>query len=140
MKTKIVSIIAVLTIIFSISVSAQSDLQQKLKDKMKDMGYTWLTTQFATISQGNTAYHYRTMYAYNNYAIVAYPAESGVTDMDIYIYDTDGSLLTKDSEVDKIAVAEYTPYSTREMKIVIKNYAAYCTSCEYRCEFMVFYK
>jgi len=137
MKSKIIIIIAIIAFSFSLKVSAQ---QAEIRQKMEDMGYTWLTTQYAYLSQGNTAYNYRTLYAYNNYVVVAYATETGVTDMDVYLYDNDGSMLAKDTETDKVAVLEYKPYSTREMKIVMKNYNAYCSTCEYKCEFMLFYK
>lgn len=130
-----------LILITSVLSFSQTNYTAEIRKIMKDGGYTESTTQYAYISEGNTAYHWKTFYSGNDYAIVGFPDDDNCYDIDLYLYDEDGStLLSKSATDDNIEVIEYTPYTSRKMKVVIKNYDSKNSTTEYKVKFMVFYK
>ncbi len=112
----------------------------ELRAYLRKEGYSISTEQYAYLSKGEKAGHTKTFYDGTQYAIVAYSENSDVKDVDIYLYDEDGSLLVKDTDSDTFAIISYTPYTTREMRAVIKNYDSYSSTKEYKCEFIIAYK
>ncbi|MBN2893578.1 MAG: hypothetical protein JXL97_17025 [Bacteroidales bacterium] len=125
--------------IFTGIYAQNTNLEQEIKVIMESYGYELSTSQYAYISEGNTAYHYKTFYEGNDYAIIGFPEDNGVNDIDLYLYDGDGTLLAEGSSEDNYEILEYTPYSTREMKIVIENYDSDYSSTEYKVKFMIFW-
>jgi len=131
-----------LTILFIMmmgsNISAQN-LGAELKALLKEKGYSISKELFSDLAEGETAYYTKTFYAGTNYAIIAYSEEYGVSDIDIYLYDDDGSVLVKDTDSDQSALVEYSPYVSREMKVVIKNYNSESSVKEYDCRFIIAY-
>ena len=121
-------------------VFSQVNTERELVQKMKAEGYSVSTIQYADLYAGSSARYWKTFYSGSKYIIVAFPEESGVNDIDVYLYDDDGSLLTQDTDASPFAVLEYAPYTTRNMKVVIKNYGSNSQSYDYRCKFIIFYK
>lgn len=119
-----------------------NNYELEIKALMKAQGYTISTTQFAEISQGNTMYHWKQFSADLDYVIYAFPEVSGVQDIDIYLYDSDGETLLRKSVTSdsKYEVLKYTPLLTRDMKIVVKNYKSESSTSTYKIKFIVFYK
>lgn len=136
---KIILALGLLFLVLSNGI-AQSSLEKEVQKLFESNGYTLSTSQFANISEGTTAYNFKTFYAGNDYVIVAFPDEDGVSDVDLFLYDDDGSLYDKSETSDNTEVIKFSPLTTREMKIVIKNYDSDDSYNEYRCMFMVFYK
>ncbi len=107
---------------------------------MKNQGWNHADTYYAYLSEGEQTYKWRTFYEDSKYAILAFSTESGVKDLDIYLYDNDGTLLAEGTSSDDWESITYNPYSTRRMKMVVKNYDSYSSSREYKVYYMVFYK
>ena len=121
--------------------SYSQDLADEVRKIMEDGGYTESTSQYAYISEGKTAYHWKTFYEGNDYAIVGFSEDDDCYDVDLYLYDTDGSSVIKKSATDEsIELIEFSPHSTEELKVVIKNYDSYSSSREYKVKFIIFYK
>ncbi len=127
-------------LMFSYQVFSQANVQQEIKAYMKDKGWNHGDTYYAYLSEGEQTYKWRTFYEDCEYAIFAFSTENGVKDIDIYLYDNDGTLLTKSASSDEWESITYNPYSTRRMKMVVKNYDSYSSSREYKVYYMVFFK
>lgn len=118
-----------------------SDLTEQVRQFMTDEGWTESTTQYALIAEGKTAYHLKTFYEGNDYAIIGFSADFRCFDVDTYLYDEDGSTILARSNTDnKLEYFEYTPHSTAERKVVIKSMKSYNPDEEYKVKFMIFYK
>lgn len=92
------------------------------------------------LSEGETYSFRKTFYEDNSYLIVAFSDEYGVDDIDIFLYDEDGTLLEKDTSTDDIAVVDYSPWVSREMRVVVKNYDSSSTSKNYKCKLIIAYQ
>ncbi len=124
-----------------ISMFSQTNVTAEVRKIMEKGGYTESTTQYAYISKGNIAYHWKTFYKGNNYAIIGFPEDADCYDIDLFLYDEDGrTLLAKSATDENVEIIEYKPYTTRKMKVVIKNYDSKNPSSEYKVKFMIFYK
>lgn len=119
------------------TVEAQSNIQE-LKYMMRNKGYSISSEQYQYLERGETARYTKTFYAGTEYVIVAYSESSGVYDIDLTLYDDDGSVLTKDTDTSSTAIIQYLPRFTRNMRVVMKNYNS--GSRSYQCEFIIFYK
>lgn len=123
-----------------VSSFAQRSDEKELKSLMKDLGYSWIETKFATLDEGESAYYWRTFYSGNDYAIIAFSEKSEVKDIDIYLYDEEGALAGQSESSEDFEIIEHTPADSKQMKVVIKNYDCEPASDRYKCKFMVFYK
>ncbi len=132
----------IFTIIFIAGITSLNaqKIGAELKAYLRKEGYSISTEQYAYLSKGGKAGHTKKFYDGTDYAIIAYSEESGVKDIDIYLYDEDGSLLVKDTDSKKIAIVTYSPYTTREMRAVIKNYDCSSSTKKYDCKFIIAYK
>jgi hypothetical protein len=45
-----------------------------------------------------------------------------IRDLDIYVYDMDGNLLTHDADNSDTAITVFAPRSTGQFKVIVKNY------------------
>ena len=125
--------------VFAFSQNGTSDYNEVLS-LLKDKGYTISTEQVADLKQGETAYHFKTFYNNLDYVIVAMSDDDDVSDVDIYLYEDNGDEYTKDTDTKNVAVVKMSPLVTREMKIVIKNYASNSPNYASKCRFVVAYK
>ncbi len=119
--------------------SASEDYKEAIAI-LKDKGYSISTEQYAYLKEGETAYNMKTFYANLDYVIVAMSDDDNVNDVDIYLYDDDGSEYSKDADSKSVAVLTVSPLVTREMKIVIKNYSSSTPDVTSKCRFVVAYK
>ncbi|HOY31525.1 MAG TPA: hypothetical protein PKW80_06570 [Bacteroidales bacterium] len=108
-----------------------------MKDKYD---YDVATIQDFNINKGNSVHFLKTFYSGYNYAIVAFPLEKGVIDMDLYLYDNDGYKLAESASEDNIEMIEYTPFTSRDMKITLKNYNSISATYSYDFKIIVFYR
>jgi len=119
--------------------SGSSEYRQVLA-LLKDKGYSISTEQVADLKQGETAYHFKTFYKNLDYVIVAMSDDDDVSDVDVYLYEEDGDEYTKDTDTKNVAVVKMSPLVTRDMKVVIKNYASSSPNYASKCRFVVAYK
>jgi hypothetical protein len=96
-----------------------------VKQNMERLGYTLRETFYADLKEGETASRWHTFYAGSSYLIAAFPTEEGVADVDVSLYNDDGSLIEKDHDTKAFAVISRDILSTRPLKILIKNYDSY---------------
>lgn len=121
--------------------NGQTNVRNEIKALYESQGYTLSDDDFFTISEvNNNLYKYRNFYSGTEYIIVVYPEESGINDLDLYLYDSDGSLLSKDSDSQPVAIVEYEPYTSRQMKVVVKLYDAYSSTYNYDVRLLIFYR
>lgn len=139
MKVKLFLLIVILSVLSSSNVFSQN-IRAELKAFLREAGYTISNEKYAMLSEGEIANYYRNFYSSTKYAIVAYTEESGVKDVDLYLYDDDGSLLVKDTTTKRFAIVEYNPYVTRKMKVVFKNYNSRSSYKEYKCHLIVAFR
>jgi hypothetical protein len=127
------------TSVLAFSQSGSSEYRQVLS-LLKDKGYSISTEQVADLKQGETAYHFKTFYKNLDYVIVAMSDDDDVTDVDVYLYEEDGDEYTKDTDTKNVAVVKMSPLLTRDMKVVIKNYASNSPNYASKCRFVIAYK
>ncbi len=82
-------------IIFITSLFAQKAEEKDLKALMKDLGYSWSETGSTKLRKGESEYYYRTFYSGNEYAILTFSEDKRVYDVDLLLYDEEGSLIDK---------------------------------------------
>lgn len=68
------------------------------------------------------------------------PLESGVEDLDLRVYFTDGDLYTSDTDESALCAVEFTPMYDREMKIKTNIYDSTSSTYPYDITLLVFYK
>lgn len=141
MKQIIIIIAAFLLSIGNISAQTSPELTlgEEVTVMMEDLGYELSTSQFAYISEGMRAYHYKTFYEGNDYAIIGFPEMDNVYDIDLYLYDESGELLMESSSEDGVEILEFTSYSSEEYKVVIENYDSDIEDNKYKVKFMIFW-
>jgi hypothetical protein len=109
-----------------------------IKVKMANMGYTLTSDDYFTLQRGETAYKMRTCYDDSEYVVIAMPTETGVNDLDINVYDYDGSLYTKDTDSQARSMVRFSPSFDRTFKIEVKNYSSLRYNYGYDCRLLVF--
>ena len=78
--------------------------------------------QYANLTQGGTAYTYMNFTSGSTYSIIACSNDADVTDVDVFVYLSDGTLFMKDTDTSAIAIVKFDCTYTQQVKIVIKNY------------------
>ncbi len=136
MKTIITTI---LLSVLTLAAFTQSK-EQQIIDLLRSNGFSVSTTQSVRLAQGEGGYYWKTFYSGNNYFIVAFSEDSDVNDIDLYLYDSDGTLLIEDKDTKPVAVLDFNVHKQKDLKVVIKNYNSDLTSYEYPCKFIIFYK
>lgn len=134
------TIITLAVLLSTITAAISQNTGREIKAYLRQEGFSISTEQYANLSEGETARYFKNFYSGTDYAIIAYSEESGVQDIDVYLYDDDGSLIVKDTDTKDIAIITYSPYVTRQMKVVIKNYNSTSSYHEYDCKFIIAYK
>lgn len=109
------------------------------KEWLLKNGYTLADTYSYSVIPGMYAFTWRTLYNDTDYVVLT-RSESGVTDLDLWLYDSDGSteLASQTTSDDNgFAYITYQPSYQRSMKIMVKNHSARCSTCSYRvCAFV----
>lgn len=132
-----------ISIVFILSVAtlfAQKLEENDLKALMTDLGYSWSETKATKLILGESEYFWRTFYSGNEYAILAFSENSGVYDLDLYLYNEVGSLIDRSSSKEGFEIVEFLQKDVEQTKIVIRNYECSPEQIEYKCKFMIFYK
>ena len=132
--------IAIAFIISITSLFAQKRDEKDLKALMKDLGYSWSETESKRLREGESVYYWRTFYSGNEYAIVAFTEDKRVYDIDLLLYDKEGSLIDKSISGKNFEKIEFYPTEAVQVKIVLSNYQCSDELIEYKCKFMIFYK
>ncbi|MDR2475381.1 MAG: hypothetical protein LBD45_05940 [Bacteroidales bacterium] len=132
--------IVVMLAIFALPMFGQSSKYKEARAYLLNEGYSISTEQYADLAQGETAGHTKTFYKNSEYFIFAISDDSDVTDVDIYLNDASGSIYTKDTDTSNVAVVTFSPSFTREMRVVMKNYASNTPSYKSRCRILIAYK
>lgn len=107
---------------------------------LKANGYTISQEKYSTLEEGESAYGYKEFFAGNDYKIVAISNDANVTDIDLFVYDEDESDYTSDTKASEVAIVNFHPLSTREMRIEIKNVSSDTPDDESTCRYVVAYK
>ena len=122
------------------SIIMLSDLNDTMLKKMlKVTKKTNYSSGEYIFKEGEYAEYWKPFYVGISYAIVAYTDDPGVQDIDVYLYDTDGSVLVKDTEQATFAIVYYRPYVSRRMRVVIENYDSSSKYRSYNCKFIILY-
>lgn len=137
---KNITILGTLILMLSATSLSAQNVGAEVKAYLKKKGYSISTEQYAYLSKGEKAGHTKKFYSGLTYAIIAYSEEYGVKDIDIYLYDDDGSVLVKDTDSQKLAVVTYAPYVSRDMRVVVKNYESESSVKDYKCKIIIAYK
>ncbi len=75
------------------------------------------------LSEGASYTFTRTLYSGNDYKIVGIGGQ-GIEDLDIYVYNSDGELVGRDTQVDNIPIVKFHVNSTQTYRIKVKFYSA----------------
>jgi len=135
---KSLTIMIFFLVFFCQDVFGQYNTYQELKYLLTSQGYAISTEQYQYLAQGESAGHTKTFYAGTEYVIVALSNSKSVKDVDVLLLDADGTVLTKDADNGLVAVIQYSPRVTRNMRAVMKNYRSLPGS--HKCEMIIFYK
>lgn len=135
--------IAFITIL-SINIGAKAqEGSQKYKEVLsllESKGYSISVEQYALLEEGEEAGHTKTFYAGTSYVIVACSDDSDVNDVDVFLNNTSGTTYDQDADSADVAVVEFNPSFTREMRVNIKNYSSETPYYASRCRFVIAYK
>lgn len=112
----------------------------QVKNMLLADGYTISQELYADLQEGGTTYKWKTYTEGNDYIIVAVSDDDDVLDLDLYLYNSNLDLYDSDDERDDIAIIHYSPYYTKQMKVVVKNSSSYNAGYAHRCKFIIAYK
>lgn len=126
-------------IIASITIYSQSNYEQ-YKTIYRSYGWYIGNEQYADLVQGSAAYTYMNFYSGYQYAIVACSNDNDVTDVDSFVYLSDGSLFMKDNDASRISIISFNCTWSQQVKIVIKNYASRTTNYASRIRYFIAYR
>lgn len=127
--------------IVGISVTAMSQTNYEYyKALYRGYGYNIGLEQYANLIQGNTAFTNVNFYAGYKYTILAMSNDNDVTDVDIFVYYSDGTLFVKDSDSSSIGIVTFTCSSNISMKVIIKNYSSNTPSYPSTIRYFIAYK
>ena len=129
-----------LTLGLSISMLAQGPLYKEMKALLKSEGYTISEEYYSDLAEGAFFYNTKMFYTDNHYLIVALSDDADVQDVDLYLYEEDGSEYEKDTDTDAMAVIHFEPVVGRTMKMSVKNYDSDTPNYESRCWLIVAFK
>lgn len=114
--------------ILTLLVASLTTFSQTNYDSYKNLyrSYGWNigNEQYANLIQGYSAYTYMNFASGNTYKIVACSNDNDVTDVDVFVYLSDGTLFMKDDDRSSLAIVTFTCTYSQQVKIVIKNYAS----------------
>ena len=118
----------------------QSTKYKELKGYLQSKGYSISTEQYANLAQGGEATYVKTFYENTSYAIIAMSDDSDVIDVDVYLKYKNGTVYSKDTDAENVAIITFDPSYTRDMQVVIKNYSSRTPNYKSRCRFIIGYK
>ncbi len=113
---------------------------QELKVLLRLDGWTISTEQYAYLKQGESAYFYKTFQNALDYIIVGISDDNDVTDIDLHLYNSDGSEYDKDDTPDAAAEIWVSPYYTGQLRLTIKNAGSNTPHYASKCRFVIAYR
>lgn len=134
----------VAAILFATGASAQgsSARYDQVVELIKSKGYSLSVNQgdgYVDLKQGEVGYVWKEFYAGDDYMIVAFSDDGDVKDMDLFIEDEDGDVITKDDDASSVAAVTYTPSKNRKLKVRYKNTRSGTPNYESRCRLLIAY-
>jgi len=108
--------------LFSLNIYCQSKYSETI-DYLKNKGYKISADQYADLKQGGSASYTKTFYEGTTYMIVGLSDDNDVQDVDIYLKRMDGTDYDKDTDTERIAVVQFSPTFTREMKKLLFSHS-----------------
>jgi hypothetical protein len=125
----------------AITCFSQSCKYNDYLEVLRNKGYSISKEIKVSLSEDETGYYWKTFAKGLDYIIVAASDDEDVSDVDLYLYDDDGSTLkVKDTDVSSLAVVSFTPNYERSMKIIVKNYKSSTPSFSSTLRFIVAYQ
>jgi hypothetical protein len=121
------------------SVAQTSDYTGRIA-KLQSYGYTVDLSDHHKVNcvQGGKGYAYYKFYRGYSYIIVGSSDDYSVTDVDLYVYDTDGTTIVEhDADHSHLAVVSFTPRYDVILKVVIENYKSSTPKYASACRFVV---
>lgn len=131
-------ILTLLLIITSLTLFSQS--YSSYKNYIVSNNYTILADKYEYITEGSYIYSYKIFYAGHKYIILATSDDTDVRDIDLYLYNPDGTIFMKDNDDSNLALIQFIPAYTLEMKIAVFNIKSYTPSYSSLCKFFIAYK
>lgn len=111
--------------LFAVSLTAMSQTNyETYKNYCRNYGWNIGNEQYANLVQGSSAYTYMNFTSGSTYKIVACSNDNDVTDVDVYVYLSDGTLFMKDTDSSALAIVTFNCTYSQQVKIVIKNYSS----------------
>ena len=110
-------------LVVSLTTFSQTNYES-YKNLYRSYGWNIGNEQYSNLIQGNTAYTYMNFISGNTYHIIACSNDNDVTDVDVFVYLSDGTLFMKDIDASAIAIVKFTCTYSQQVKIVIKNYSS----------------
>lgn len=130
--------------LFSICATAQeigtSFRYKFMKGFLAGEGYTVSQSVYNLLAEGESGAQSWTFQSGLTYKIVAFSDDEDVTDIDLYAYYTNGTVYLKDDAESPMAAMVFTPYPSRELKILWKNYATHTPRYKSTVYLMIGYK
>lgn len=117
-------ILFILTLLVASLTTFSQTSYETYKNLYRSYGWNIGNEQYANLIQGNTAYTYLNFTSGSTYSIIACSNDADVTDVDVYVYLSDGTLFMKDVDASAIAIVKFTCTYSQQVKIVIKNYSS----------------
>ena len=137
-------ILLMLSITFSLTATYARILSPTVYDAVRNYmdsrNYTVAEDRYKDMKEGESTYLYRTFVKGYTYIIYGFTDDEDVQDLDLYLYDSDGTRIKEDIETDARPVIFFTPSYTRELKIVLKNAESDTPYYASNCRFMVGFK
>jgi hypothetical protein len=132
-------LIVAITLLATKSFSQTPDYSERLK-VLRSYGYTVDVSDHHKVNcvQGGVGYAYYKFYRGNSYIIVGSADDYDVSDVDLYVYDTDGTtVLEHDTDHSHLAVISFTPKNDIILKVVVQNYKSSTPKYASTCRFVV---
>ena len=140
---KLLSLLAAM-LLFAAGATAQSkgSRYDQVVNLIKSKGYSLSVNQgdgYVDLKQGEVGFVWKEFYNGDNYMVVAFSDDDDVTDMDLFIEDEDGDVISKDDDASSVAVVTYTPSKDRKLKVRYKNTRSGTPAYESRCRLLIAY-
>lgn len=117
--------------------SFSQSMYTRVSNYLLDEGYTIEKSIYADIAEGETTYVWYTFEAGTTYIIYGFTEDEDVQDLDLTVNYKDGSVYKRDLESDATPVLIFTPYYTRTMKVILKNYSSDTPDYQSTCRFFI---
>lgn len=110
-------------LVISLSTFSQTSYDS-YKNYYRSYGWNIGNEQYANLVQGASAYTYMNFTSGSTYKIFACSNDVDVTDVDVFVYLSDGTLFMQDTDDSNLAIVTFNCTYSQQVKIVIKNYAS----------------